>query len=359
MSTAITPIETASDANAKAVQSSMLNPRFYTTDFDAMDRIDVSPVRHEWDQMMKEYEGDNNHDHFQRDAQFADEVATLMPQLSPEMRQEFLDFLVSSLTSEFSGCILYNEIRKNINNPDIKQLMTYMARDESRHAGFINQSLRDFGLGIDLGDLKRTKAYTYFKPKYIFYATYLSEKIGYARYITIFRQLEKHPDKRFHPIFRWFERWCNDEFRHGESFALIMRANPHLLRGGNRLWIKFFLLAVYATMYVRDHTRPMLHEAMGLDTDEYDYTVFRITTEISKQVFPLSLDTDNPKFRDGLKRLFEISKANDDAKSRGGISGLFTQGLCVVQALWTFGRLFMMDTLEHELPANIRMQPSW
>jgi magnesium-protoporphyrin IX monomethyl ester (oxidative) cyclase len=359
MSTVITPIETASDANAKAVQSSMLNPRFYTTDFDAMDRIDVSPVRHEWDQMMKEYEGDNNHDHFQRDAQFAEEVATLMPQLSPEMRQEFLDFLVSSLTSEFSGCILYNEIRKNINNPDIKQLMTYMARDESRHAGFINQSLRDFGLGIDLGDLKRTKAYTYFKPKYIFYATYLSEKIGYARYITIFRQLEKHPDKRFHPIFRWFERWCNDEFRHGESFALIMRANPHLLRGGNRLWIKFFLLAVYATMYVRDHTRPMLHEAMGLDTDEYDYTVFRITTEISKQVFPLSLDTDNPKFRAGLKRLFEISKANDDAKSRGGISGLFTQGVCAVQALWTFGRLFMMDTLEHELPANIRMQPSW
>ena len=359
MSTVITPIETASDANAKAVESSMLNPRFYTTDFDAMDRIDVSSVRHEWDLMMKEYEGDNNHDHFQRDAQFADEVATLMPQLSPEMRQEFLDFLVSSLTSEFSGCILYNEIRKNITNPDIKQLMTYMARDESRHAGFINQSLRDFGLGIDLGDLKRTKAYTYFKPKYIFYATYLSEKIGYARYITIFRQLEKHPDKRFHPIFRWFERWCNDEFRHGESFALIMRANPHLLRGGNRLWIKFFLLAVYATMYVRDHTRPMLHEAMGLDTDEYDYTVFSITTEISKQVFPLSLDTDNPKFRAGLERLFEISKANDDAKLKGGVSGLLTQAVCVVQAAWTFGRLFMMDTLEHELPANIRMQPSW
>ena len=359
MSTVITPIETASDANAKAVESSMLNPRFYTTDFDAMDRIDVSSVRHEWDLMMKEYEGDNNHDHFQRDAQFADEVATLMPQLSPEMRQEFLDFLVSSLTSEFSGCILYNEIRKNITNPDIKQLMTYMARDESRHAGFINQSLRDFGLGIDLGDLKRTKAYTYFKPKYIFYATYLSEKIGYARYITIFRQLEKHPDKRFHPIFRWFERWCNDEFRHGESFALIMRANPHLLRGGNRLWIKFFLLAVYATMYVRDHTRPMLHEAMGLDTDEYDYTVFRITTEISKQVFPLSLDTDNPKFRAGLERLFQISKANDDAKLKGGVSGLLTQAVCVVQAAWTFGRLFMLDTLEHELPANIRMQPSW
>jgi magnesium-protoporphyrin IX monomethyl ester (oxidative) cyclase len=359
MTSAVSTIETSRDANAKALNSSILNPRFYTTDFKAMDRIDVSSVRKEWDLMMQEYEGDNNHDHFQRDAQFANEVATLMPKLSPEMRQEFLDFLVSSLTSEFSGCILYNEIRKNIQNPDIKQLMTYMARDESRHAGFINQSLRDFGLGIDLGDLKRTKAYTYFKPKYIFYATYLSEKIGYARYITIFRQLEKNPDKRFHPIFRWFERWCNDEFRHGESFALIMRANPHLLSGANRLWIKFFLLAVYATMYVRDHTRPMLHEAMGLNTDDYDYTVFRITTEISKQVFPLSLDTDNPKFRAGLARLFEISKANDDAQAKGGVAGRMTQVLCVVQAVWTFGRLFLMDTLEHDLPARVRMQPSW
>ena len=144
-------VESAADANAKAVRNTVLSPRFYTTDFKAMDRLNIESVRAEWDVMMKEYEGDNNHDHFQRDAQFAEEVKTLMPQLSPEMRQEFLDFLISSLTSEFSGCILYNEIRKNIDNPDIKQLMTYMARDESRHAGFINQSLKDFDLGIDLG----------------------------------------------------------------------------------------------------------------------------------------------------------------------------------------------------------------
>ena len=308
---------------------------------------------------MAEYEGDNNHDHFQRTPEFAKEVAERFSQVSPAMRQEFLDFLISSLTSEFSGCILYNEIFKNIDNPDIKQLMRYMARDESRHASFINQSLKDFGLGIDLGDLKRTKAYTYFKPKYIFYATYLSEKIGYARYITIFRQLEKNPDKRFHPIFRWFERWCNDEFRHGESFALIMRANPHLLRGGNVYWIRFFLLAVYATMYVRDHTRPMLHNEMGLESTSYDYTVFRITNEITRQVFPVMLDIDHPVFRKGLERLFELQTRMDAAKIRGGLIGNVQRAGLAAAALATFVRLYTLPVLRNELTADVRMAPAW
>ena len=346
-------------ATERAAKSTMLTPRFYTTDFKAMDALDVSPVRAEWDRMMAEYEGDNNQDHFKRDAAFGEELKVLMPQLTPELRQEFMDFLISSCTSEFSGCILYNEIRKNISNPDIKQLMAYMARDESRHAGFINQSLKDFNLGIDLGSLKRVKAYTYFKPKYIFYATYLSEKIGYARYITIFRQLERHPDKRFHPIFRWFERWCNDEFRHGESFALMMRAQPHLLTGLNKIWIRFFILAVYATMYVRDHTRPLLHEAMGLKSTEYDYEVFRITSQIARQVFPVEVDIDHPTFRACMERLLAISQANDRAVARGGLVGTVQRGWHAARAFLTFGRLFLVPVKQHELPKDIRLDPVW
>ncbi|MFN8752252.1 MAG: magnesium-protoporphyrin IX monomethyl ester (oxidative) cyclase [Betaproteobacteria bacterium] len=352
-------IDSAAAAERKAKETTLLSPRFYTTDFRAMDRLDMTPVRAEWTAMMAENEGDNNHDQVQRTPEFATEVAERFSKVSPEMRQEFLDFLITSVTSEFSGCILYNEIQKNVTNPDIKQLMRFMARDESRHAGFINQSLKDFGLGLDLGGLKRPKAYTYFKPKYIFYATYLSEKIGYARYITIFRQLERNPDKRFHPIFRWFERWCNDEFRHGESFALIMRANPHLLRGGNLLWIRFFLLAVYATMYVRDHTRPMLHQAMGLESTTYDYTVFRITNDISKQVFPITLDIDNPAFRAGMDRLFRIQTRINAAKARGGVLGLASRLLWSAAGLATFARLYLLPVQRHELPASARMAPAW
>ena len=348
-------IETPEQAMEHAKARTLISPRFYTTDYDAMNRIDVSPMRTEWDAHMLEYAGDNNHDHFQRTADFTQEIR----ELDPELRQEFLDFLVTSLTSEYSGCVLYNEIRKNVENPDIKQLMTYLVRDESRHANFINQSLKDFGLGVDLGALKRTKHYTYFKPKYILYSVYLSEKIGYARYITIYRQLEKHPEKRFHPIFRWFERWCNDEFRHGESFAMMMRADPRLLTGLNRLWIRFFLLAVYATMYVRDHTRPALHRAMGLESDAFDYRVFDICSEITRQVFPVVLDTDNPKMRAGFTRLFELSQAAERAKARGGVIGALQRAGCAVAAAATFGRLFLLPVKPNALPEQVRVAPAW
>lgn len=346
------PINLSTD---KALENTMLSPRFYTTDFKELDAMSIESMRAQWDVLMTEFIVDPNQDHFQRPADMLKDYSEL-----PEgLYQEFLDFLISSITSEFSGCVLYAEIKKKIKNPDLKELFGYMARDESRHAGFINQWLKDFGIGIDLGFLARTKKYTFFKPKFIFYATYLSEKIGYARYIKIFRIVEKNPEIRFHPIFLWFEKWCNDEFRHGEAFAILMRSDPKLLSGINRYWIRFFLLAVYATMYVRDHARVEFHQALGVSPTDYDREVLQLTSEISRQVFPFTIDLDNQKVWDKFARLKDLSDKMEDLKVVPGFFSKVQRLGCGLAAGACFVSLYFIPVVPHELPTEVRLKPVW
>ena len=53
-------------ATGIAMQNTLLTPRFYTTDFDALDAIDVAPVRAEWDALIAEMQADPNRGHFRK-----------------------------------------------------------------------------------------------------------------------------------------------------------------------------------------------------------------------------------------------------------------------------------------------------
>jgi magnesium-protoporphyrin IX monomethyl ester (oxidative) cyclase len=201
-----------------------------------------------------------------------------------------------------------------------------MSRDEARHAGFLNKAMSDFDLSLDLGFLTKSRKYTFFKPKFIFYATYLSEKIGYWRYITIYRHLEKHPEDRVYPIFKFFENWCQDENRHGDFFDAMMRAQPNTLNDWRaRLWCRFFLLSVFATMYLNDIQRADFYAILGLNARNYDKEVIAKTNETAGRVFPVILDIEKPEFYERLETCVknnEKLRAIDASNAPGLLKGL-------------------------------------
>jgi len=328
-------------------KETILTPRFYTTDFDAVAEMDISVNEDELQAILEEFRADYNRHHFVRDAEFEQS----WDHIDGETRKVFVEFLERSCTAEFSGFLLYKELSRKLKgkNPTLAECFELMSRDEARHAGFLNKALSDFNLQLDLGFLTKSRSYTFFQPKFVFYATYLSEKIGYWRYILIYRQLEAHPENRVYPIFRFFENWCQDENRHGDFFDAIMRAQPQFLNDWKaKLWCRFFLLSVFGTMYLNDVQRSGFYEALGLDAREYDKSVIEKTNATAARVFPVMLDVANPEFYDRL----EICVGNNEKLTQIARSDM-PKPLQLVQKVpyylangWQFLKLYFMKPID-------------
>ena len=328
-------------------KETLLTPRFYTTDFDEMARMDLSPNEDELRAILEEFRSDYNRHHFVRDTEFEQS----WDHIDGDTRQLFIEFLERSCTAEFSGFLLYKELGRRLKdkNPVLAECFTLMSRDEARHAGFLNKAMSDFNMSLDLGFLTKSRKYTFFKPKFIFYATYLSEKIGYWRYITIYRHLEKHPEDRIYPIFRFFENWCQDENRHGDFFDAIMKAQPQFLNDWKaKLWSRFFLLSVFATMYLNDIQRADFYRSIGLDAREYDKYVIKKTNETSGRVFPVILDVENPEFYERLETCIKNNeKLSAIASSKTPKFLQFFQKLPIyVSHGWQFLRMYLMKPID-------------
>jgi len=297
----------------EAADDTLLTPRFYTTDFDEMEQLFSEKVNpnlrmDELEACLNEFRNDYNQKHFVRNEEFK----AAADKIEGPTRKIFVEFLERSCTAEFSGFLLYKELGRRLKEttPTVAEIFTLMSRDEARHAGFINKAMSDFNLALDLGFLTKNRSYTFFKPKFILYATYLSEKIGYWRYISIYRHLQRNPDCQLYPLFEYFENWCQDESRHGDFLAALLKAQPELLNTTEaKLWSRFFCLSVYVTMYLNDHQRSSFYESLGMNTTEFNQHVLIETNKTTARIFPEVIDVENPLFFERMDKMVAANNA--------------------------------------------------
>jgi len=98
---------------------------------------------------------------------------------------------------------------------------------------------------------------------------------------------------------------------------------------------------------------------LGLDPTEYDYQVFHVTQAIARQVFPVELNIDDPRFRAGLERLRLLGLKMQAAKRQGFLFGRARRLALLAQIAATFLRLFLLPTKQNTMPADVRMAPAW
>lgn len=333
--------------NSQNAKETLLTPRFYTTDFEEMANLDISLNTEEFEALLKEFRADYNKKHFIRDEEFNKS----WDKLGDNTKSLFIEFLERSCTAEFSGFLLYKELSRRLtkSNPILAECFLLMSRDEARHAGFLNKAISDFNVSLDLGFLTKSRKYTFFSPKFIFYATYLSEKIGYWRYITIYRHLEKYPEHRIYPIFKFFENWCQDENRHGDFFAALLKSQPQFLSNiESKFWCKFFLISVFTTMYLNDFQRSDFYKSIGLDARSYDMQVIRKTNESASRIFPIALNVDKPEFFKYLdacasanKNLMEINKIENNS-----IKKWYQKAITYTTIVTNLVKLYLIKSLE-------------
>lgn len=332
------------------VQETLLTPRFYTTDFEAMEKLDISANETELLAIVEELRADYNRHHFVRDEEFKQS----WDHIDGETRRSFIDFLERSCTSEFSGFLLFKELSRRLKdkNPILADAFNFMARDEARHAGFLNKSMSDFHLSLDLSYLTKTRTYTFFPPEWIIYTVYLSEKIGYWRYILMHRHMQENPQYQIYPIFRMFESWCQDENRHGDFFKALLRSQPQLWNNWKaRLWVRFFLLTVFVTHTITVFERANFYQSIGIHPRNYNNRVIAETNNTAARAFPVILDTNHPEFFWRLEQCWENNQKLTQINrcDRSKLVKFFLKLPAIISIVWQMLRLYLNKPIDAEL----------
>jgi magnesium-protoporphyrin IX monomethyl ester (oxidative) cyclase len=76
-------------------------------------------------------------------------------------------------------------------------------------------------------------------------------------------------------------------------------------------------------------------------------------------VFPIELDIDHPRWKKNLVRMNEAFLAMDAARKEGGIGGFFGRSLASAKAAAAFVALYTIPVIRHELPKDVRLEPTY
>ena len=165
----------------------------------------------------------------------------------------------------------------------------------------------------DLPTLSTRRPITWFPLNWVLISVYLSEKIGYWRYILIHRHLQAHPENAFAPLFDFFEPWCQDENRHGDIFNLLIRCWPELRRGlQGQLLSRFFLWSVFLTHSLTVCERGDFYQLLGMDPAAFDAEVMRRTNDTARRALPWVFALESGSYlalRDRLVATFRAMRA--------------------------------------------------
>tara|TARA_Y100001968_G_scaffold332894_1_gene392879 strand:- start:1172 stop:2275 length:1104 start_codon:yes stop_codon:yes gene_type:complete len=277
------------------LDENLLTPRFYVTEFKKTAKTNLDDAREEFEAMLKEMKADYNCTHFDRKASL-----DRLQELPQDAKEVYESYLVRSVISEFSGFLLFKEISNRLKkegNKDLGRLFQYLARDEARHAGFLSRALVSEGIEVDLPHLGGKRAATWFPISWVIYSVYLSEKIGYWRYILMDRHLKANPGEAFAPLFDFFEPWCQDENRHGDCFTVMIRCWPGITKGfRGKLLSRFFLWSVFLTHTLTVCERGDFYKLLGIEPREFDEEVITSTNNTASNAFPWVYDFEDGKF---------------------------------------------------------------
>ena len=100
----------------------------------------------------------------------------------------------------------------------------------------------------------------------------------------------------------------------------MMRSQPHYYRGPlSLLGVKFFTLAVYITMYLRD-AESTVYRTLGIDWEKYDFKVIDETEDAAHGVWGLAIRTRSKFFRRTLRNMAENNRRNKRGRSATGLA---------------------------------------